>query len=162
MKQKDLLKSFGCHNHTVKQICGGTTNPKKTKGYCYISGGMRGYENYNFDNFDRVRTSFVKKGYSVISPADIDRCDKLQCYNTQLPYVYRDFFSLFYIKTIADIMCKDVKIVMLENWETSIGACAELFLSRWLGIEAVNENNKVVKANWKKLEKSFKKYLEGK
>lgn len=163
MTQEELLDKIGCSPSVREHIIKGTSKPKKTKGYCYISGGMRGYENYNFPNFDKARNKFRKKGYEVLSPADIDRADtNTSLYSNQLPFIYRDFYSLFYIKSMSLITHGKCLIVMLDGWETSVGACAELFLARWLGIEAVDQRDKIVKVNWEKLSNKFNEYLEGK
>lgn len=99
---------------------------------CYISGGMRGYKDYNFPAFDAARDLLTAKGFEVISPADLDR--RYDTPGKNYPsehYVRRDTKELIRIKE------KNVPgscIVLLEGWEHSKGAKAEKYVAEWLDL----------------------------
>lgn len=88
----------------------------------YTSGPMRGLLDNNFPAFDVARDRLVKRGYRVISPADIDR---VEGETDSRGYAERD--------TKAILGCD--KMYLLKGWESSVGAAAEFFLARWIGLE---------------------------
>jgi hypothetical protein len=116
----------------------------------YIAGPMRGYYKFNFPRFDEARDVLKSLGYTVISPADLDRefvFDPTSPYFTP-PYVMDGDdgldpksakFQSIYIREIATrdlnalIYCDG--IVLLPGWENSIGAQAELAVAKWIGLE---------------------------
>lgn len=130
----EFLIEKGCDPQVAEYILAGTTyqNSEDAR-YVYISGPMRGINEFNFPKFDMYRDAFAANGYNVISPADIDRAAGFSD-GDQSVYVYRDFYSLLLIAHRKGC------IHMLEGHEKSTGATAELALAKWLGIEVRGVN----------------------
>lgn len=88
----------------------------------YIAGPMSGRPDLNFPLFNRVTASFRKIGWVIINPAESfgGRRD--------LPmeqYARYDLSALLQVDAI----------VLLPEWETSVGACTEVAAALWLGLE---------------------------
>jgi hypothetical protein len=140
---RDLME-VGCPAATAEQVAGGITFAEEVPGvyqpWVYIAGPMRGVERFNFPAFDAARDQFVKLGFNVISPADIDRYanpnadDTAQDVSDQTVFVFRDFFANFFLKKID--RTGQNGIVLLPNWPKSTGGTGELFLDKWLGLKA--------------------------
>lgn len=91
---------------------------------------MRGYDEFNYPMFDRVRDLLEAVGWRVISPADIDRR-----YPFPLPpegetipvepYMYRDINVIMGLDPATDV------VFVLPGWEKSTGAKAEVALAQW-------------------------------
>jgi len=141
---RNTLITSGCTPEVAAQIIDGMTFPglyslkgRQRQSIVYIAGPMRGYIDHNFTSFDNCRDDCLNKGYIVISPADIDRAagdaeddkDISQPRNAaiQRRYAYRDFHAIHSLTAE-----QGDGIVMLPDWETSVGATAELFMARWL------------------------------
>lgn len=136
------LVNLGCPPATAKQIVGGISfsHVGGGSGWAYVAGPMRGIKNFNFPAFDAARDALLAKGYHVISPADIDRnagdgWKEGQNQGDPTPFVLRDFWSLFFLRKQGN----NNAIALLPNWERSVGAAAELFLARWLGLSWLDE-----------------------
>lgn len=98
---------------------------------CYISGPMRGYADLNYPAFDRAKEIMEKRGYDVISPADMDRKDPTGTILQAWEYADRDYAAL---RRIAKEAIPGSCVVTLHGYERSIGATAEIAMARWLGI----------------------------
>lgn len=86
----------------------------------YVSGPMSGYDNNNFDEFDKTATTLRKRGFSVCSPSDTDRwLGEL----SHAEYLRFDF---------ARVLEADL-LVALEGWDRSEGALAEIFVALRIG-----------------------------
>lgn len=134
------LREFGCDERVAGLIAAGTTFPLYLNGYVYLAGPMRGYENFNFPAFDAARDRFTKKGFAVISPADIDRAaEDKDNPDAQADFFYRDMYSLLFLKKEGT---PTNSIVMLDMWERSTGARAELMAALWLGLRVRNDSKK--------------------
>lgn len=146
-----VLKNMGCPQSVAESILGGTTfTPAETRDckskWAYVAGPMRNHPKFNFPAFDRCRDELVKKGYNVISPADIDRFtnpvaddpSKVDV-TDQTAFVLRDFWSLFFIRKM-DLINKTNHnaIALLRGWPRSTGATGEFFLSRWLVLNVLD------------------------
>ena len=100
------------------------------KSVVYVAGPMRGYENNNHDEFDRVSKELVKtKMFEVVNPAKLDRDAGVDSSNdmTKLELreaLQRDFNAIF----DCDAM------YMMKGWEKSEGARAEHALATALGM----------------------------
>lgn len=108
----------------------------------YLSGPMRGYPKFNFPAFDAATAEGRRRGYGVMSPADMDRelghteNDSLDAINTpeqQRRFAGRDCAAILALKAE-----NGDGIALLPGWERSTGALAELFLSRWVGLCVVD------------------------
>lgn len=139
--QWNQLVDLGCDEDVADNIVDGTTYPDNPNGtIIYIAGPMRGYEHHNYPAFDEARCRLVKKGYTVISPADIDRAaggvsgDQ----DDQSAFVIRDLYSLLLLK-----MGENPKngLYMLPGWKRSKGACGEAGIADWLGLEIYREGS---------------------
>lgn len=106
----------------------------------YVSGPMRGIPDFNFPAFDAARDLGHRLGYIIISPADMDRAVGIH-ENTDLAEAKVDVHS-FVKRDVAVLLSLDPKkgdgIALLEGWERSTGAMAELFIARWLGLRIVS------------------------
>jgi Domain of unknown function (DUF4406)/Domain of unknown function (DUF5664) len=111
-----------CEHEPIKQF--DNANPKTRM--IYVAGPMRGIKDLNFPAFDKARIKLKEEGYDVISPADLDRQHGL---TNNKGYAKRD---------VAEILKCDA-IYLLKGWEDSVGASAEFFLARWIGLDIICE-----------------------
>jgi|SRR5579872_2194544 len=86
----------------------------------YVAGPMRGYDNLNFDEFDRVRDELLLEGFAVVSPADMDRAEGIDPAD---PGTYEKFTDDMRRDLEALLDCDT--IVFLKGWEKSEGARME-------------------------------------
>jgi hypothetical protein len=111
----------------------------------YLSGPMRGYENFNFPAFDAAAEYLRANGHEVFNPADKDR--------------ERDPTGISWISKTGDICEAEASghfnrrvairddlnwimdhanaIALLPGWEKSKGANAELWLARFLDLPEI-------------------------
>lgn len=150
-----ILIKLGCPLKVAQQVAGGMTlsdtGPKLPVGWVYIAGPMRGFEKFNFPAFDAARDSFVKRGFNVISPADVDRSahahadDPSKVDTTdQTVYAFRDFWANYFIA--KNNPTGQNGIVLLPGWTKSTGAAGEFFLDRWLGLKMYYPDGREAKA----------------
>ena len=103
----------------------------------YLAGPMRGIKHYNFEAFDMAHDRLSYQGYAVLNPAEMDRRCGFDAYT--LPDTH-DWNSIPEGFSFDDCVARDLyavrgcdMIYMLEGWEKSKGAKAELALAEWLG-----------------------------
>jgi hypothetical protein len=93
---------------------------------------MRGYENSNFDMFDRVAAYIKSTGHVPISPAEMDRFyegwDKYPPYDVSTTKADMKRFITRDLEAI--LTCQG--IYMLPGWEVSKGAIVERALAEFL------------------------------
>lgn len=116
----------------------------------YIAGPMRGIYLFNFPAFDAAKHRLVMQGYSVVSPADIDRANGFD----PLKDLSDDWdWNIIpeYAGTREDIIKRDIDelltcnaIFLLPGWENSTGARAEMSLARWAGMQVMLDPGTVV------------------
>jgi hypothetical protein len=94
---------------------------------CYIAGPMSGTELFNFPAFDAARDDLVARGWTVVSPADLDRHVG---FDPATSKVDKEFLDAAMKRDLEEIMRVDA-MVMLPGWDTSTGAKAECALARW-------------------------------
>lgn len=117
----------------------------------YCAGQMRTVRYFNFPAFDAARDQLLAAGWNVISPADLDRETGFD--ETAFPDDY-DWIDLNKIGfSINDAIDRDIAalkrcdaIYMLNGWEHSTGARAELALANWKGLCVYYQVNGVPKA----------------
>jgi hypothetical protein len=114
----------------------------------YLAGPMSNnehasYENYNFDEFDRVRDELKILGHHPISPADIDRL-----FEGWDKYPPADFDPTR--EDVARFMRRDQNaiegadaIYMMEGWEHSKGARDEFAHAEFLGKKIMYEIERI-------------------
>lgn len=140
------LMNLGCCDSVAMQILEGVSFPDHLTqrhtpdpGWAYVAGPMRGKPGFNFDAFDKCRDALLNKGYTVISPADMERPKSLERdpqsedLDKQLRYAVRDSLSVLFVGS------KKGTIALLPGWMDSVGATSEAFLSRWVGLKVVDE-----------------------
>ena len=121
---------------------------KTDKQTVYIAGPMRGIKLFNFPAFDEAKENLIKMGYDVISPADIDRECGFDPIN--LPYDW-DWnvlpnsidLEVCYQRDLNAVRQADA-ICMLDGWEKSKGAKAELACAEWLDKAVLLESYRTV------------------
>jgi hypothetical protein len=143
-----ILRSNGCPKEVAEiinrsmSIYQDTNRSTPYAATYYIAGPMRGYPGYNFASFDQARNGLVKEEIIVISPADIDRAaggSETSELRPQHEYVLRDFHCLMYLAQWNKY--SQNAIYALRGWENSKGACAEVALAKWLGIQVIQEGS---------------------
>ena len=86
----------------------------------FISGPMTGYENFNFDKFDKIAEKLRRAGVDVVNPADI-------CRKYKKEKVLADesvFDAMIAEQQEAEKTCAG--ILLLDGWEASKGVRLEL------------------------------------
>lgn len=99
----------------------------------YISGKITGNENYKAD-FERGENWIAKKGHIVISPAKLDGI---------LPNATHQQYMTICYKLIDMCDC----VAMLDGWQESKGAKAELTYAKSLGKKVIYEKYYTRKRN---------------
>lgn len=87
----------------------------------FISGPMRGIPRYNFPAFDAARTAFEAVGFTVVTPADLDRAVG---------------FDAMTLPADTDWHAEagfDVKAAMLRNIDALLDCDGVVFLDLWNG-----------------------------
>lgn len=85
----------------------------------YIAGPMRGLPGLNFPAFHQAAIQLAAEGYEVFNPADLPLSyDERHCFAADMQYIS---------------LCAD-EIAMLPGWRDSLGATAEWYLARALGL----------------------------
>jgi hypothetical protein len=111
----------------------------------YISGPMRGYNNFNFDSFDKVRDVLLNRGYVVASPADLDRSVGFDPANAPKEFTKKENreFASRDVAVLLRLMEaeKGDLVTVLPGWEHSTGARAEVFLALWLGLPVFHSSS---------------------
>lgn len=97
----------------------------------YIAGKMRGLPLYGFPLFDSARDMLIKRGFDVVSPADLDRAEGFDPAGTAV--VTEEFVQNAFRRDFAAILTCDA-IALLPNWEESGGARAELEVAQRIGL----------------------------
>lgn len=105
----------------------------------YIAGPMRGYEFYNFTEFDIAAQVIRSRGDHPVSPADLDRqhgFDGLRCgLDTDWNTVPPAFDLYLAMRRDLDALETCTRIVLLPGWENSRGAKLELATAQWHGLK---------------------------
>ena len=112
---------------------------------CYVAGPMRGYPGYNFPAFDAAEARVRELGFHPVSPAAMDRLyegwgaappeDLEVATEDAKRFMRRDLAVLFEL----DAGAGDA-IYLLNGWEKSKGARAELALAEFLGLCVILES----------------------
>lgn len=102
------------------------------KASIYLAGPMRGIPRWNFDTFDKAKEMWIKNGWQVVSPADIDRALGIDP-DGPLEQIDHDF-SVRAIKLDIELLTTVTAIGLLPGWQLSSGATVELALAQFLGL----------------------------
>lgn len=106
--------------------------------YLYLSGPMSGIEDYNLPAFYAAAEDLRSRGWKVISPAELE--DPADYAGGVTPEQYRQFLMRD-LRLIAEDGVTD--IVVLDGWEESGGATAEVALGRALKLPILRYPNMV-------------------
>jgi len=102
---------------------------KKTK-TVYLGGPMRGYEHYNFPAFDRHQAELEKQGYTVISPASLDR---EAGFNPETDPVTPELIREMILRD-CEAIAKSDAIFLMKGWEKSKGVAVEKAMAEFLDL----------------------------
>jgi hypothetical protein len=108
----------------------------------YIAGPMTGIKHYNFEAFDAARDRLLADGWQVASPADMDRSVGFDPILVPTLKPDKEFLEHAMRRDIEAIQ-KSHAIYMLDGWEQSTGARAELGLAQWRHIEIFYQTVKI-------------------
>lgn len=100
-----------------------TPRPRKV----YISGPMTGYPDDNFPAFRAAAVALRRKGFEVVSPAEMDSHDELEAVHAEERYgpMYQALLRRD-LDVIKDPEVGIEAIVLLPGWTRSNGALREL------------------------------------
>jgi len=118
----------------------------------YVAGPMRGYDNWNYDAFNKHSEALRSKGWTVVNPAELDsNCAKEEkigpwptdgvlesdphSFNPGVNYHHQEFLREVLLRDLTYIARECSAIYMLEGWENSKGAKAEWALAKALSLE---------------------------
>lgn len=101
---------------------------------CYIAGPMHGYSEFNFPAFDAARDKLTSLGWSVLSPADLDRVN-LDFDPTGMTGQERmpEHGEMYARQDITSLLIADA-VFLLDGWEASKGANNEANIATMLGV----------------------------
>lgn len=109
---------------------------KETRKHIYLSGPMRGHDDFNFPRFYAVEGMLQLWGWRVTSPARMDMDEQQAHFNKAEGRIVPN--SAF---TIQDALRRDYKVVLtvdaiaaLPGWENSEGACKEIAIGLDIGL----------------------------
>ncbi len=104
----------------------------------YLAGPMSGYPQFNFPLFDRVTAVLRAKGYTIVSPSELDEGPSRDAAMASVDgnELNRNGDTLAG-ETHGDFLARDVKlvadevdaVVMLPGWEQSKGALLEAYVA---------------------------------
>lgn len=105
-------------------------------GTVYTAGPMRGYPQFNFPAFDRASALGRSLGWTVISPAEMDRDAGIDEKENDSPVFPEETIRVFMrrdAKVFTDVLKAERgdAIALLPNWLKSTGARAEVALAIW-------------------------------
>lgn len=109
----------------------------------YIAGPMRGYPQFNFPAFDKAAALGRSLGWTVISPAEMDREHGIDEKKNDSPIFHpsqtREFMRRD-AKVFTDVLKSEDgdAIALLPNWHKSTGARGEVGLAIWGGLMIVD------------------------
>lgn len=112
----------------------------------YVAGPMRGYENWNYEAFDRQAKALEEVGWKVINPGEMDREYSQELVDTSpfdfdpnLNYHDQEFLRKVLARDMNFICNECTAIYMMKGWEKSKGAKAEWTLAKALGLDIFYE-----------------------
>lgn len=112
----------------------------------YVAGPMRGYENWNYEAFDRQAKALEEVGWKVINPGEMDREYSQELVDTtpfdfdpNLNYHDQEFLRKVLARDMNFICNECTAIYMMRGWEKSKGAKAEWTLAKALGLDIFYE-----------------------
>lgn len=114
---------------------------------CYLAGPMRSKPDYNYPAFNEAAEWLRAKGWTVFNPAAMDKkandAPNHPTVEEQKVYASKPANARRYarrdLRVLIDILRAENgdAIVLLPDWQESIGATAELAVARWVGLRTL-------------------------
>lgn len=104
----------------------------------YIAGPMAGLPEFNFPTFNAVEDALMKAGYGVVNPAALDVHEDWKLEHSGDHATGRgvkDRQRAAFLKRDFHFLSTCDGIVMLNGWQSSTGACAELLMARIMDLD---------------------------
>ena len=96
----------------------------------YLAGPMSTLPLFNFPAFDAAQADLEAQGYTVVSPAQMDR--DIGFDPERDAHLVDEKFLDECLQRDIDAIRRCDRLVLLPGWETSTGANAEMWVARWL------------------------------
>lgn len=113
--------------------------PGKNRRSIYVAGPMRGVPLYNFPAFDAAAMRLTWEGWHVVSPAELDRRRGFDPLELPIDFDWSTVPQGFNLREAITCDLEHLQncdaIYMLDGWQRSKGARAELATAEWLGLE---------------------------
>jgi hypothetical protein len=103
----------------------------------YIAGPMTGIDKWNFPAFDAAAEWLRGCGYTVVSPAEIDRKNGF----TEDAVVADQRFLRGALARDLTAVCECDGVAVLAGWQSSLGACIEIALAVRLGLRVLDADS---------------------
>lgn len=110
---------------------------KRKKFYC--AGPMRGYPQFNFPKFDAACKRIREAGHIAIGPQELDRLCGIDENTLTDGDITDSMIRSFFHRDLTIIMTEADAIAVLNGWEKSSGALAEVALARTLRLPIYDE-----------------------
>ena len=104
----------------------------------YIAGPMAGLPEFNFPTFNAVEDALMKAGYEVVNPAALDVHEEWALEHSgdhATGTGVKDRQRAAFLKRDFHFLTKCDGIVMLNGWQSSTGANAELLVARIMDLD---------------------------
>jgi hypothetical protein len=101
---------------------------------CYIAGPMTGIPGFNYRAFDEARDILRTHGWTVISPADLDRVNLKIDFSTMTGNEDLSPWRQKFARQDMEALLKVERLFVLEGWEQSVGARNEMTMAAMLGV----------------------------
>ena len=103
----------------------------------YVSGPMRGYEEYNFPAFYAAEEVLRTQGHEVVNPARVE--EEQYGFDRHVSLEKQDFDMQTTILCDVEAVLDCDAIYLLKGWWHSKGAFAEYAIARWGGKKVRHE-----------------------
>lgn len=102
----------------------------------YVAGPMTRHPQFNFPAFDSAATNLRSDGWTVISPAELDRADGFDETGCTGYEVLTDTQRHRFARNDIGALLEVEAIILLPGWQESTGATNEAKVASWLGLDA--------------------------
>jgi hypothetical protein len=107
----------------------------------YLAGPMSGYPHFNFPAFDKAAAHLRELGYTIVSPAELDRPEVREASMASLDgnadggHPVGDSWGDFLSRDVKLVADEVSGIIALPGWQESRGARLEMFVAMLCGHE---------------------------
>ena len=109
-------------------------------GRVYVAGPMGGYPEFNYPAFYRMEEALKRLGWEVVNPASIDEADDVAALDFEAGAGVGAAERARFLRADVAELARCDAIVMLDGWERSAGANAELLIARILDLAVFVED----------------------